>query len=351
MTETKDEGWQGLMRTYFQDADYHTLGAILRNWDICGTENQNGTWIDWGRVPEDCQNEVEKFVQTVVESRKEQKNWETKVRMIAADKKNQMVNEGGEKSDDRSFTYEEREGIDKSQQQSWVNRKGVPRNLHTMDEPTASQWVLDRVPYQLKNNSENQQKWKKIGSLDGYVVYDEGLIWENEEDDIEVIHQQEIWRKREEAWWKISPRENLAGDSKERVLRAQEWMKNRRKFSLHSQKIMKHVRDFVRSQGIRRHFLICPEFFVHETGDAEVFIDEEEEEEHVVGQEDVDEDPSLWCRDDEEEEDVWAKNPFQNRQTEEEEVKPKKKRKTAKPKKKKSVSEKIFSSGTAVEKK
>lgn len=358
----KDDSWQDLMRTYFQEADYHTLGAILRNWSIRGTENQNGTWIDWAKVPDDCQNEVERYVHTVVKSRREQKEWEERVRMEVAEKKNHWnpsanMSQDKSQNDDQSYTYEEKTEMgEKSQQnsqQSWVNRKGVPRNVTTIDEPTASQWVLDRVPYQLKDTAPNQPKWKKIGNLEGYVVYDEGLIWQEEEDDPSILQQNSIWRQREEAWWKISPRENLnSNDSKERVLRAQEWMKNRRKFSLHSQKILKYVRDFVRSQGIRRHFLICPESWeggqwAEEGEEAEM----EEPTAPVLEDDDGEDEPRLWA--DDEEEDVWAQNPFQNRQTEEMEKKTdkKKKRKTGGGRKKKGVSEEIFASGTSVQKK
>lgn len=351
--------WQKLMCIYFRNEDYHAIGVILRNWGIQGTENQNGTWIDWNLVPVDCQQTVEKYVNTVVKARKEQKEWEEHVRLSTSDRKNiEDVTATLEKNkyNSHSFTYEERDvGLSSAPhsktRQSWVH--GIARNIHTSDDPTASQWVLNRVPYQLIPNTEqNQQKWKKIGNLSGYVVSEQTLIWEDDMEDPNIINQYARWRQREEVLWKkVFPNKKedcLLKHSKDRILRAQYWMKNRRKYSLHSQKIMKYIRNFVHSHNERHHFFICPES-IDTMLRTEIYPDIEYEElqpnnvNHVIN-EDTDEDPPL-CQDDDVD-DIWAQNPFQNRpEKPESTTHNKKKRKAGGGRKKKFVSADVFSSG------
>ena len=86
-----ERAWQSSMRHYFQEVDYHGLAQLFRKWYVKGTENKNGTWIDWNQVPENCQKEVKTYVLKVVESRRKQKEWEDYVRRESLEMSHQQM--------------------------------------------------------------------------------------------------------------------------------------------------------------------------------------------------------------------------------------------------------------------
>ena len=369
-----ERAWQTAMRVYFKEVDYHGLGQIFRKWNVRGTENQNGTWIDWNQVPDNCQKDVKSYVQKVVESRRKQKEWEDFVRRESIER---SVNPDGNPQetpsndlDEKSLTFEERELAAKTE--NW-NKKNYSKRASssTVDEVNPSQWVLDRVPYSLAQQQQQQTqaddnslanitRWKKVGNLSHLILRDTHLRWVDEEYDPNYYAHEKDWRIQEERWWKNEDgtvrrptnEENSRVDTYEaqRVNRANRWMSNRNKLSAPTQKTLRKFRDFLRQQTSRNNFLICPASWaknrqeIPEEGTYEMDDELWVEEDIVDGTE---EDDKEWNMDEEEEEQV---NPW-NRTTEGEEEKPVVKKKKAKGKKKAvAKTESVFESGTAVAK-
>jgi hypothetical protein len=303
-----ERAWQSSMRHYFQEVDYHGLAQLFRKWYVKGTENKNGTWIDWNQVPENCQREVKTYVFKVVESRRKQKEWEDYVRRESLEMSHQqMMQQQGHQQDKQpnqlegvpeqpvsmtgqegSFTFEEREHITKNE--NWGKKSFHKRVANpTVDETNPSQWVLDRVPYPLAQQTQQggqgeenveqrandgataaamMSRWKKVGNLSHLILRDTHLRWVDEEYDESYFEKDKKWREQEESWWKDSngtikkmrddELSRLDTMERQRIQKAHQWMKNRNKFSTQNQKTLRRFRDFLRLQTSRNSILICP---------------------------------------------------------------------------------------------
>lgn len=375
-----ERAWQNAMRTYFQDVDYHGLGQIFRKWNVRGTENQNGTWVDWSQVPEKCQNDVKTYVQKVVETRRKQKEWEEFVRRETFEREAQIQNfrqtldnEDNTNPNESTLTFEEREQIKNERSKKSFAKRVASSN---MEEQNPSQWVLDRVPYPLMQNQVVQEqaddkvsmaRWKKVGNLSHLILRDSNLRWIDEEYDENYSVKEKVWREKEEGWWRnddgsikqIKDEETSQIESlqRERLIKAHQWTRNKNKFSLNSQKTLRKFRDFIRQQGVRNNFLICPgswaktrNYILEDaTLDNEDLNEDDMWNESVHEDTTIDDDDDNWDNDDEEEDKV---NPWDRTNTDEPAKIPRVRKKkgektqTSKQTKPKKL-EKIFESGTA----
>ena len=361
-----ERAWQMAMSLYFQEVDYHGLGQIFRRWNVKGTENQNGTWIEWNQVPELCQKDVKYYVYKVVESRRKQREWEDYVRRESIERSKTVSKKDEapqtEMPSENSLNFEEKDSVGpKSDNWSKKNFNKRVGNIGN-EELNPSQWVLERVPYPLAQNqpvsaptptdeNTNIARWKKVGNLSHLILRDTHLRWVDEEYDPYFSQKDKEVRKLEEMWWKNQDGtikkplndevSRLDTYERDRVHRANRWMQNRNKFSVSTQKTLRKFRDFLRQQGTRNNFLICPASWaknrreIVEDTISEAELDEIWEEEMEVDEESDKE----W--DEEEEERV---NPWDRTDAEIEAELPKKKTNA----KKKKKLDNIFESGTAV---
>lgn len=289
LIEKPEYSWIVAMQLYFQEVDYHGLGQILRKWNVRGTENQNGTWIDWEQVPELCQKMVKEYVCKVIESRKKQKEWEEYVRIT-------NLTRGLEQKIDETI-FEEKENkvlkVDSIHSGNW-NRKNFPKRTN-VDEIQSSQYVLNRVPYPLQvNKDDNMSRWKKIGNLNNFTLKNTDIRWMDEEYDPNIIIQERIWQQSEEEWWKQEKRDL----NEERIKRAEQWIQKRQTFSTQSQKILRRFRDFIKQQNTYKNFLICPSSWttLYKEEESQLEEDEEEklEEEEEIEEVEVEDEINPW---------------------------------------------------------